>query len=148
MKLNILKLFMQMASSRMSIIGLESQRSLYKRLNKFTLCVFAENSNLTQKKFQIELIFFCRKLFYLYGEIIYKRNKSYSQIIWKAALRIIFYTLAYNAEYFDEELISKVWDLLDSMKKKKMENYLFNTIEKPKEQTQTIDDTSYLFSGN
>lgn len=109
---------MQMASSRMSIISIEGQRCLFKRLNNFTLCVFSENSNLFKKKFQTELIYFCKKLFCLYGEVMYKKNKCYSQIIWRAALRVIFYTLISNAEFFDEELVNKVWGLLDAMKKK------------------------------
>lgn len=146
-KLNILKLFIQISSSRMSIITKETQRCLFKRLNNFTLCVFSENSNLSQKKFQTELVYFCKKLFCLYGEVMYMKNKSYSQIIWRAVLRIIFYTLISNAEFFDEELVNKVWDLLDTMKKKKMHDHLFNTVEKPSQPVQSFEDNSFLFSG-
>ena len=139
---------MLMSSSRLSIISIEGQRSLFKRLNYFTFSVVAENSNLKKINFQTEILYFGRRILYLYGESVFKLNQSYALIFWRAILRICMYTLVKNSEFLDEELINAVWILLDMIKKKNLEKYLFNEIEKPKLiNSQQIDDSTQLFSG-
>ena len=150
-RLHIIKIFSQLSSSRQSIITGENQRNLFKRLNILSLVVFAETSDLNSKEFQLELLYLVKKMFYLYGEGIYKNNRSYVEVIWRAIMRIVLYVLSQNSVYFDEETVHKVWDFLINIKKRKLHKYLYISSTQEIEKQTTIDENTnsnlLLYSG-
>lgn len=148
-KLQILKLFAQISSSRQSLFTIEEQRSLFKRLNFLGLAVKTETSQLFSKDFQIELIFYMKRIFYIYGEIIFKYNRTYGEIIWRSITRLILYVLAKNSVYFDEDVIHKLWSFLNTLKRRKFEKFLsLNSANNPNSAASTINVNHHLYSSN
>ena len=141
--LNIIKLFCQISASRQSIIGVEEQRSLFRRLNTLGLCVFTETSDLTSKVYQIELILFMKKLFYLYQETVFKIYPPFGDVIWRSIMRISVYVISKSAHFFDEETIHKVWELVVSIRRRKIHKYLIVNKEPPASFTKRSNHNSH-----
>ena len=146
-RMRILKLFTQISSSRQSLISTADQRSLYKRINFLGLSVMCETSNLESREVQEELIFYMKRIFYIYGELVLKHNKSYAEIVWRTITRVVLYVMAQNSVYFDEKIIHKTWTFLNIIKRRKMEKHLTNTTAENLTSAQSNDPpVNYLYS--
>jgi hypothetical protein len=147
-KLQIIKMFAQISSSRQSLFTLENQRSLFKRLNFLGLAVHTETSDLFSKDVQLEIIFYMKRVFYIYGELVFKYNKTFGEIIWRSIARIILYVLAKNAVFFDVDVIHKIWAFLNTLKRRKYEKYLnLNSSHEANIPINNINTNHYLYSG-
>lgn len=126
---------------------MEDQRSLYKRINFLGLAIKAETSNLISKDFQRELILYMKRVFYIYGELVFKYNRTYGEIIWRSITRVILYTLSINSVYFDEEIMHKTWMFLNIIKRRKIEKFLnLNCTDRSESQNENSRN-HYLYSG-
>ena len=103
---------------------MEDQRSLYKRINILGIVIKAENSNLHSKPVQMEMISYMKRVFYIYGELLFKYNRTFGEVVWRAITRLVLYILTVNSVYFDEELMHKMWMFLNIIKRRKIDKFL------------------------
>lgn len=146
-RLQIIQIFSQISSSRQSLITMEDQRSLYKRINVLGIVIKAENSNLNSKPVQMEMISYMKRVLYIYGELLFKYNRSFGDIVWRAITRVVLYILSVNALYFDEEIMHKTWMFLNIIKRRKIDKFLtVNATDRSKALADTAR-AHYLYSG-
>lgn len=128
---------------------MDEQRSLYKRVNLLGVAVLTETSCLRTKNFQLELLVYMKRVFYIYGELVFKYNRSFGEVIWRAITRLVLYSLSLNAAFFDEQVLHKTWAFVNVVKRRRLERYLNVTpVEKASEPTPASVNTShYLYSG-